>query len=487
MKDYIRKAGFIVCLFSFLPLSGQSLNGQSFQFNEREQELYRRTLDLELGVVLKELSKPSRAEEYYILSLAQTIDLLISEDKELFKTYERQFEKRRSLPDKTPTDQFLQAEMRLQWAFASLKFGHELDAAFNIRQAFQIAEECHRKNPDFIPIRKTTGLLNVMIGAIPEKFNWLLSLMGLSGSTEAGINDLHAVISSGESLSPEARLLLGLCEGFIFQTPEKGLSHILELKQESNYRLVDFFAASLAIKNSQSELALGFLKTFEQDIDVLPYSQYLLAEVYLHKAKYDEAIKRYAAFLSHYRGENYVKDAHFKMGLCYLLSGSAARANEHFNTARNSGKEMVEADVSAAHTLDERTLPPIELSKVRYATDGGYYEEAEAILNRITPSHLKEKKDQVEYYYRRGRLSHKRGNPDASIIFYKQVIDMSSGENSWYFAPNAALQLGYIYYSMGRESDAREYFEKALTYKKHEYKNSIDSKAKSALDQIDAK
>jgi len=39
----------------------------------------------------------------------------------------------------------------------------------------------------------------------------------------------------------------------------------------------------------------------------------------------------------------------------------------------------------------------------------------------------------------------------------------------------------------GKTSDAKNYFEKALTYKKHEYKNSIDSKAKSALAQLKKK
>jgi hypothetical protein len=34
---------------------------------------------------------------------------------------------------------------------------------------------------------------------------------------------------------------------------------------------------------------------------------------------------------------------------------------------------------------------------------------------------------------------------------------------------------------------ASDYFKRALSYKKHEYKNSIDTKAKSALAQIDRK
>jgi uncharacterized protein HemY len=47
--------------------------------------------------------------------------------------------------------------------------------------------------------------------------------------------------------------------------------------------------------------------------------------------------------------------------------------------------------------------------------------------------------------------------------------------------------LGYIYQSQGKLEDAKVYFERAISYRRHEYKNSIDSKAKSALAQITRK
>jgi hypothetical protein len=60
---------------------------------------------------------------------------------------------------------------------------------------------------------------------------------------------------------------------------------------------------------------------------------------------------------------------------------------------------------------------------------------------------------------------------------------MAGGEH-WYFAPNACLQMGYLFVDERNESRAKEYFKKALTYKDHEYKNSIDSKAKTGLNRL---
>ena len=99
------------------------------------------------------------------------------------------------------------------------------------------------------------------------------------------------------------------------------------------------------------------------------------------------------------------------------------------------------------------------------------------------PSDLATNKEQTEYYYRKARLSHKLNELSAARIFYQQTIDMS-GENPWYFAPNSALQLGYMAQASHDNATAKRYFQRALAYKKHEYKNSIDSKAKSALEQL---
>jgi Tfp pilus assembly protein PilF len=54
----------------------------------------------------------------------------------------------------------------------------------------------------------------------------------------------------------------------------------------------------------------------------------------------------------------------------------------------------------------------------------------------------------------------------------------------WYFGANAALNLGYIAKEQKDFDAARKYFQLALTFPKHEYKTSIDSKAKSELELL---
>jgi tetratricopeptide (TPR) repeat protein len=151
--------------------------------------------------------------------------------------------------------------------------------------------------------------------------------------------------------------------------------------------------------------------------------------------------------------------------------------------ARSIGKEASEADKAAAASLAQKEPPHVLLSKVRYAMDGGYYPEARTLLNSISEQDLPHKQHRTEFQYRWARLEHKTAQPEAAKQFYKRTIELAGDEN-WYFAPNSCLQIGYILLEEKNPAEAKKYFQKALTYKRHQYKNSIDSKARSALSQL---
>lgn len=68
----------------------------------------------------------------------------------------------------------------------------------------------------------------------------------------------------------------------------------------------------------------------------------------------------------------------------------------------------------------------------------------------------------------------------------KKTITVSGQQtNNLYYAPNACLQLGYIYLKDDNKKLAKVYFEKCLKYKNYEYEKSIKAKAKLELKQID--
>ena len=478
------KAACWICLFLLLysPLPAQDL-----AFDQTLLRAYHHALNLDPSSALETLPAQSTVSDIYIASLAETIELLITEDPAKFSEYEDRFLKRldRNLKA-TPRDfQFLQAEMRLQWAFVYLKFGHELDAALQLRQAYQIAETCRNKFPEYLPIRKTSGLLQIMVGAVPDKYNWVLNLLNMNGSVSGGLAQLKEVSDSKSPLAFEGKMLHALVQGFILGKPGEGLEEMqLILDEHKGNRLALFLAASLALKNSANEIALQRLAELSEINGGIPlyYADYLRGEARLHKGDYATAASSYRWFIQHQTGENYIKDAHYKIGLCYLLNGGENDAHEEFKLARIKGKEATEADKSAGRSLAEADLPNVKLLKARYLTDGGYNIEAKSVLATIIPRDLKSPKDKIEFTYRKARLAHEMNSPDA-IALYLETVKMT-GQDGSYFAPNACLQLGYIYQSQNKITEAEEYFRRALAYRRHAYKNSIDTKARSALAQL---
>jgi tetratricopeptide (TPR) repeat protein len=490
---YRQKAAVVVCLFLCWPFlddvfAASLPSGVQWSFDRQTQEAYELVLNLELDAAHHLIPEPATPQQHYVIALAEALELLITEDGEKFVEFEDRFNERLELKTRKniPDDLFLQAEIRMQWAFVYIKFGHEFDAALNLRQAYQTIQVIKEKFPEFEAINKTSGLLAVVIGSVPQKYNWVLNLLNMEGSTQTGINELEVIRKSASPFSIEANLLLALIQGFLLQQLDEGLRDVNKvIAMYPNNRLALFLAAALYKKNAQGEEALSMLDTLDRKTNgiLLHLAAYIRAEVSLYKGDYIKAISAYRSFISNYQGINGIKDAHYKIGLCYWLNGNVNDAYTTFRLAKSVGKEASEADKHAARSLADDELPHVALTKARYATDGGYYEKANALLDSLQPPDLPTERDQVEFHYRKARLYHKTGDLRSAKRSYQQTIDLS-GNQPWYYAPNACLQLGYIYWAEGDGPLAKDYFNRALSYNKHEYKNSIDSKAKSAIAQM---
>ena len=118
--------------------------------------------------------------------------------------------------------------------------------------------------------------------------------------------------------------------------------------------------------------------------------------------------------------------------------------------------------------------------QARLASDGGYLTEALAQLKPYAETSFLTVPERAEYQYRLGRICQKQDNVPAAITAFDRAIALSEPDQLS-FGATAALQLGYIYQQLRNVPKARQAFEKALSYNNHEYKNSVDNKAKAAI------
>lgn len=249
--------------------------------------------------------------------------------------------------------------------------------------------------------------------------------------------------------------------------------------------LYRYLYATILLKNTHGAKALESLNAIKQGSEYLdfPYIHFMKGELLLFKGHYTEARKEYELFLRFFKGKNSIKDTWLKIALCYWIENKEKETRNALNQILKNGQDVYDSDKYAQKTALTGEMPDKVLSRIRFYTDGGYYKEATALLQTISSSTYHRKRDKLEYYYRTARLYHKSGNIQDAITYYEKTIQIN-GEDTYYFAPNAALQLGYIYQAENNKTKAKEYFEKALKYKNHEYKNSIDNKAKSALNSL---
>jgi tetratricopeptide (TPR) repeat protein len=302
---------------------------------------------------------------------------------------------------------------------------------------------------------------------------------------------LDEVIAGSPTYKLEASILKAVAESYILSKDEKDLSSInnLNLENQDNL-LLAFLNSSILLKNAKDEEALKILQApFSADYIYIPFTEVMKGDIYLHKAEYASARACYQKFLKNYKGSNFIKDSYYKIFLSYYLNGQTDLANPYIEKILENGEELSDADKNAEKFAKKKELPNKILMKARLYSDGGYYREALELLKEFPAAKDSKPGDQIEYNYRQARIYHNMKVTEKAIPLYLQVIKLSDEykDEKYYFAPNSALNLGYIYKRSNNPDMARKYFTMALSYKNYEYKNSIDNKAKAALENLTGK
>ncbi|HSZ25094.1 MAG TPA: hypothetical protein VK766_05225, partial [Cytophagaceae bacterium] len=433
---------------------------------------------------------PENGISIFIANYADVIKIFLSEDIKLYKflsqNEEIRIKKIQSLEKESPYYLFTQAEIRLQWAFVKLKMGDELSAMMSLRTSYKLLEENLKLYPDFIPTKKSMGLLNVIIGSIPSNYNWVLSLLGMEGNIDKGISQLDEVCKANTPFRLEASVIKIIVENYITHADKGNFEPIESIHQEHPENiLISYLYAAILTKASRGADALQIMKNCSKSSDIIYFPQIdlLKGELYLCEGNYQATRLHLTNFLSHFKGKNSIKDTYFKLFLTHWLSNEDEIAMTYFEKILKNGQELYDSDKHAEKVAKNREIPNKMITKIRLYTDGGYYHKAFDLLKLISLGQFFTKRDKLEYLYRSARLYHKSGQINDAIVYYTKTIELSKNEN-YYFAPNSALQLGYIYLTRNEKEEAKKQFVHALSYKNYDYKNSIDNKAKAALNEL---
>ena len=190
----------------------------------------------------------------------------------------------------------------------------------------------------------------------------------------------------------------------------------------------------------------------------------------------------FTRFTTNFKGKSYIKSAYQRNAWCALLQGDTARYYSEMGKVISYGADMIDGDQVALQDALSGALPNICLLKARLLYDGGYYSRADSLLHSISCPLLTEK-DNIEFPYRRGRIFHAMGRQEDALEWYSRAIEQGR-DASWYFAANAALQMGFIYEAAGEDAKAAEMYRQCIRMPKKEYETSLNQKARAGLNRI---
>jgi hypothetical protein len=467
-----------------------------FNYNCRKAYEYVTALKFSKAAQYLELEKKNNPEnKLTILSenYKDCMEIILDENKTQLNKLSPLKDVRLKLLEKeneqSPYYLYAQAEVNMQWAFAHIKTGEYLSGVLEINRAYKMLTKNVKKFPNFIPQYKSLGLLHSLIGVVPDEYKWAVNLLGFTGSLQQGNKELQLFYSAAFNdtlhycYQTEASLMLGIIQ-LNFIPDEVSLNKILnQINQQKQMNpVLSFIYADICLHNGNSAEAVKHLMKYKYNEGTFykfHYLNYLLGMAKLYHLE-DDAYVYLEAYVKEFKGNTFIKAAYLKLAYHYLLHQNIDKYKYYLQQIRQFGNEITDEDKAAQKESKSTSLPNLYLLKSRLLFDGGYYSESYTSLIRANKEDFKTTKEQLEFIYRLGRIQHKKENYNKAIYYYQMA--MKNGDSyPYYFAANAALNLGLIYEELENLTQAKYYFEKCLKMKDHEYQRSIDQKAKAGL------
>ncbi|WP_420148577.1 hypothetical protein [Spirosoma sp.] len=471
--------------------------GQDFVWTSGLQQAYADLQKLKVQAAQQQLAAESSQNgiRIFLDDYVDMLTLVSSDDNATFENIGDREEERldmlKKLDNNSPWKRVIQAEIRLHWAFVKLKFGKEISASWDVIRAFKLLTENQKRFPNFLPTYKSLGTLHVMIGSVPDNYVWVANLLGLHGSIGQGQQELERA-QQDPTFRLEAQLIELMINAYVLKFSDSDGQTLQRLVSENpDNLLLYFFGATIELKNGHSELALRYLsnRPTGRAYYPLPVIENILGDIYLQKGEYATSITHFHRFLAAYKGENFLKDSYYKLFLCHWLANEPETKSRPFlQKVSTIGRTTVESDKAAQKFAEAYLNKGVSanykvLMRARLASDGGFTDSALAYLRPYTEAKFPLVAEKAEYNYRLGRIYQRRDAPDVAIPYLSRALTLSEPDQLS-FGATAALQLGYIYQQKKDRTRARSFFQKALSFKRHEYKNSVDNKARAALSSL---
>lgn len=473
-----------------------------FSLNATATDVYRKITSLRLQEARKALdafkrNEPDNLIPYFLDNYLDFVTVYVNDDRAEFRRLAGNMDSRLSKMARgevhSPYFLYTQAEIRLQWAVLHLRYGEYLSGMSDVKQAYALLEENRRKFPDFAANLKSLGIMHAVVGNIPDDFKWAVKAVGgMSGTTAQGLKELETALQYARSndflFEDETTLAYAIVQLNFNNAPDVAWNTLKNSKLNPKTNpLAAYAMANIAMKTGRNDEAVRLLSEAPNGAEFQTFlgRDYLLGLAKLRRLDIDAHVPL-ERFLNQYKGENGIKEAYQKLAWYHLANDNELGYNTYMAYVKLKGSDNGESDKVALREAKSGEMPDQRLLKARLLFDGGYYKRAYDLMAGAESKYYSVHKQNLEYHYRMGRITQKMGKTQDAIRYYNQAMELG-GKDPWYFACNAALQLGLLYEEKRDAGNARAAFNRCLAIKSEEYAGSMHSQAKAGLSRLKGK
>jgi hypothetical protein len=465
-----------------------------YDFNATCQQAYHELFSLRIENGKKLLNQERQAHPdnlipYFLDNYADFYPLFFNEDYTEFDKKlplkETRLAAMKLGPSNSPWYLFTQAMLQMQWAALHIKFSEKWAAGWSVKAAFDLVKKNQQQFPLFYPNKLIYGPLQMAAGTIPKGYQWLSSMMGVKGNMANGMKDLQLLLNSNDATASifkeEGMLIYCYLKFYIENKPAEALKTIKGLDAVNNH-LYAFMAANLSLNSQQSALAQQYVlqRNISGEYMYTPMWDFEIgyAKLYHLEPGANVYIER---FINSFKGKSYIKDAWQKLAWFYWLQGNTVKYNQCMQQIKKRGNSETDADKKAMKESENGNTPNILLLKARLLSDGGYYSEAFQLLAGKRTEDFSREEDKTEFAYRTARIYEEMGRYEDALQSYQGCIKIGK-QRTEYYAARSALQIAGIYeHKKNNKPMAATYYQQCLDMENHDYKNSLDQKAKAGI------
>lgn len=488
------KKGF-VCVLFLLFLSPLFAN-KVYVFDDACRQAYQDILSLKISSGQRFIAKAKQQNpDNLIPDLLQGYSdffvLFFNEDPVEYEARKDAFDERinhfKDGNESSPYYNYCLSVAYLQKAMVAIKFNEKFTAFFAFKKAFSFIRDNRKAFPSFSPNNMIYAPMQVFAGVIPDGYKGIAGLLGIKGSINNGMSLMRSFVNSTD---PNAKFFFDEAAFYycylLFYIQNQPADAFAFIKQKNldvvGNHLFAYMAANLSLNSKKAETAKAIILNRNPSPEYLsiPMWNYEMAFIRLDRLELPEAAKNFETFLATFKGSFYVKDANQKLSWCYYLQGNITAAEKARQQILKKGNLISDADKQAYREAKAGVYPNPFLLKARLLNDGGYNGEALQMLTGKTTADFTKPEERIEFNYRVARIYDDMERDSEAVQAYNATIFIGKSSHE-YFASRAALQAGLIFEKAGNKLKAIEYFQQCLSMDDHDYKESLDQKAKAGI------